>query len=78
MAKAKDKKAPANSAEMLKGKTADELKKNLMDLRKDQLNARLQRSGGQLENTSTLRTLRRDIARVKTFIQKQLASGKAA
>lgn len=77
MAKA-DKKAKANSAESLKGKSADELKKNLMDLRKDQLNARLQRSAGQLANTSTLRTLRRDIARVKTFIQKQLASGKAA
>ena len=73
-----DKKAKANSAELLKGKTADELKKNLLDLRKDQFNARMQRSSGQLENTSTLRTLRRDIARVKTFIQKQLASGKAA
>jgi large subunit ribosomal protein L29 len=77
MAKA-DKKAKANSAELLKGKSADELKKSLMDLRKDQLNARLQRSAGQLANTSTLRTLRRDIARIKTFIQKQLASGKAA
>ena len=77
MAKA-DKKAKANSAELLKGKSADELKKTLMDLRKDQLNARLQRSAGQLANTSTLRTLRRDIARIKTFIQKQLASSKAA
>lgn len=77
MAKA-DKKAKANSAELLKGKSADELKKSLMDLRKDQLNARLQRSSGQLANTSTLRTLRRDIARIKTFIQKQLATGKVA
>ncbi len=77
MAKA-DKKAKANSAELLKGKSVDELKKNLMDLRKDQLNTRLQRAAGQMENTSTIRTLRRDIARVKTFIQKQLASGKAA
>lgn len=73
-----DKKAKANSAELLNGKSADELKKSLMDLRKDQFNSRMQRSAGQLENTSTLRTLRRDIARVKTFIQKQLASGKAA
>lgn len=77
MAKA-DKKAQANTVDSLKGKTADELKKSLLDLRRDQLNARLQRSAGQLENTMTLRTLRRDIARVKTFIQKQLASGKAA
>lgn len=73
-----DKKAKVNKAEALKGKTTDELKKTLLDLRKDQLNSRLQRSAGQLENTSTVRTLRRDIARVKTFIQKQLAAGKAA
>jgi large subunit ribosomal protein L29 len=78
MAKSDKKTKDARSAEILKGKSADELKKSLMDLRKDQFNARMQRSAGQLENTATLRTLRRDIARVKTFIQKQLASGKAA
>jgi len=61
-----------------KGKTADELKKNLLDLRKDQFNARMQRTAGQLENTMTLRNVRRDIARVKTFINQQLAKGKKA
>lgn len=65
-------------AEDLKSKTADELKKSLLDLRKEQFNARMQRAAGQLENTAVLRTLRRDIARVKTFINKQLAAGKAA
>jgi large subunit ribosomal protein L29 len=53
-------------AEDLKGKTRDELQKALMDARKDQLNSRLQRAAGQLENTSSLRAKRRDIARIKT------------
>lgn len=54
--------------EDLKGKTPDELQKVLMDARKDQFNAKLQRAGGQLENTADLRAKRRDIARIKTAI----------
>lgn len=53
-------------AEDLKGKTQDELQKALMDARKEQFNARLQRAAGQLENTASLRKMRRDIARIKT------------
>lgn len=53
-------------AEDLKGKTQDELQKALMDARKDQFNAKLQRTAGQMENTSSLRAKRRDIARIKT------------
>jgi large subunit ribosomal protein L29 len=53
-------------AEDLKGKTQDELQKALMDARKEQFNARLQRAAGQLENTASLRKQRRDIARIKT------------
>ncbi len=55
-------------AEELKGKSQDELKKALMDARKEQFNARLQRASGQLENTAGLRTKRRDIARIKTAL----------
>ena len=55
-------------AEDLKGKTADELNKMLVDLRKEQFNMRFQLSQGQLEDTSKMRKTRRDIARVKTFI----------
>ena len=55
-------------AEDLKGKTKDELTKLLLDTRKEQFNARLQRASGQLENTSTMRAIRRNIARIKTFI----------
>lgn len=58
-------------AEDLKGKTVDELQKTLMDLKKQQFNLRIQLSQGQLENTGQIRTVRRNIARVKTFIGQQ-------
>ncbi len=55
-------------AEDLKGKTADELGKMLVDLRKEQFNLRFQQSQGQLDDVSKMRKTRRDIARVKTFL----------
>lgn len=58
-------------AEELKGKSADELKKLILDKRKEQLNMRFQLSGGQLENSSQMRKIRRDIARIKTAINQQ-------
>lgn len=58
-------------AEDFKGKSEDELKKMLLDMRKEQFNLRFQLSGGQLENTAQMRKIRRDIARVKTFINQQ-------
>ena len=57
-------------AEELKTKTYDELSKMLIDLKKQQFNLRFQRSQGQLENTGQIRVMRRDIARVKTFVTK--------
>lgn len=55
-------------AEDLKGKTFDELSKMLMDLKKEQFNLRFQKSQGQLEKTDRVGKVRRDIARVKTFM----------
>lgn len=55
-------------AEDLKTKTKDELQKTLLDLKKQQFNLRFQLSQGQLENTAQLRATRRDVARVKTFM----------
>lgn len=65
-------------AEDLKGKTADELVKMLMDLRKTQFNLRFQKTAGQLENMSQVRQVRRDIARVKTFLSKTKQPGAVA
>jgi large subunit ribosomal protein L29 len=60
--------AKAKKTEDLKAKTIDELKKALLDARKEQMNLRFQRNGGQLEKTSEIRKTRREIARIKTFI----------
>lgn len=60
-------------AEEFKGKTSDELKKMLVDMRKEQFNLRFQKSGGQLENTAQMRKVRRNIARIKTMLTQQQA-----
>lgn len=58
-------------ADELKAKSVDELHKLLLELRKEQFNLRFQQNGGQLENTGRIRTIRRDIARVKTFLNQK-------
>lgn len=55
----------------LRAKTADELEKELLNLRKEQFNFRFQKSTGQLANTSRVRIVRRDIAKVKTLLNEQ-------
>ena len=52
----------------LRAKSADELKDQLVDLRKEAFNLRFQAASGQLENTARRRQVRRSIARVKTII----------
>ncbi len=56
-------------AEELRGKTADELDDELLKLRREQFNLRFQQATGQLENTTRVRQVRRDIARIKTVQQ---------
>ena len=58
----------------LRQKSDDELKGQLLDLRKEQFNLRFQAASGQLENTARVREVRRDIARIKTL----LAAGKSS
>ena len=45
-----------------------ELRSELLELRKEQFNLRMQRGTGQLANPSRFKTVRRQIARVKTRI----------
>ena len=45
----------------------DQLNDEVLRLKREQFNLRFRRATGQLENTSTVRTVRRDIARVKTL-----------
>ena len=58
----------------LLGKSADELKDELLQLKKEQFNLRFQAASGQLENTTRQRQVRRDIARVKTVMSANVAS----
>jgi large subunit ribosomal protein L29 len=46
--------------------TVDQIDDEVLKLKKEQFNLRFQRATGQLENTSRVRVIRRDIARLKT------------
>jgi large subunit ribosomal protein L29 len=59
----------------LRAKSPDELQHSLLDLRKEQFNFRFQKTTGKIENTSRIRAVRRDIAKVKTLLN-ELKSGK--
>ena len=50
----------------VKGLSKDQLKEEILKLKKEQLNLRFQRASGQLEKPSRIRELRRDVARLKT------------
>ena len=55
----------------------DQLDDQLAKLKKEQFNLRFQRASGQLENTSRVREVRRDIARVKTVRAQKQVDAKA-
>jgi large subunit ribosomal protein L29 len=52
----------------IRGKTVDQLKEDLANLRKEQFNLRFQRASGQLENVARIRVVRRDIAKIMTAL----------
>lgn len=52
----------------LRAKSVDELKSELLKLRKDQFKYRIQQSTGQLGQSHLIRAARRDVARVKTVL----------
>ena len=60
--------------EDIRQKSADELSKEVLDLKKEAFNLRFQRASGQLENTARGREVRRDIARIKTVLHERRAT----
>ena len=56
--------------------TVDQLDDEVLKLKKEQFNLRFQRATGQLENTSRVREVRRDVARMMT-VAKQKRAGEA-
>ena|SRR5579864_6151018 len=61
----------ASAADEFRAKSADELSAELGKLKKEQFNLRFQRANGQLERTSRVRVVRRDIARIQTIMNEQ-------
>ncbi len=62
-------------ASELKTKTPDELKTELLALKKEAFNLRFQQASGQLENTAQVTKVRRDIARIQTLLNEKVVSG---
>ena len=57
--------------EDLRAMTIDQLDDEVLKLKKEQFNLRFQRATGQLENTTRVREVRRDIARLKTIVRQK-------
>jgi large subunit ribosomal protein L29 len=57
--------------------TLDQLDDEIVKLKKEQFNLRFQKATGQIENTARVRTVRRDIARMKT-VARQKRTAEAA
>jgi large subunit ribosomal protein L29 len=59
-------------------KTVDQLRDDLARLKKEQFNLRFQKATGQLEKTSRVRQVRRDIARIETILSEKAKAATAA
>jgi large subunit ribosomal protein L29 len=58
----------------MRSKDAAALNKELQDLLKAQFSLRMQKATQQLQNTSQMRRVRRDIARVRTVLNEKAAA----
>ncbi len=66
------------TGEDVRARTSDDLKDQLLALKKEQFNLRFQRASGQLENTARVRAVRRDVARIKTILAERRRAAAAA
>lgn len=62
------------NAQELRDKTPDQLREQLVALKKEAFNLRFQQATGQLEGTARIRTVRREVARVNTILNQKTAS----
>jgi large subunit ribosomal protein L29 len=58
-------------ADVMRAKSADELKELVLTLRKEQMTMRFKQSNQQLDKTHNVKIARRDIARAKTLLNEQ-------
>ncbi len=66
------------NANELRDKTPDELRDQLVQLKKEAFNLRFQQATGQLENTARMRVVRRDVARITTVLNQKAADAASA
>jgi len=61
-------------ANEMRGKTEVELKEELLTLRREQFNLRMQRATGQMARPDQFSKVRKDIARLKTVLAEKARS----
>ena len=66
------------NASDLRDKTPEELRDQLVQLKKEAFNLRFQQATGQMENTARMKIVRRDAARVKTVLNEKAAAAASA
>ena len=64
-------------ASELHDKAPDQLRDELVNLKKESFNLRFQQATGQLENPARLKTVKRDVARVHTVLNQKAAAAAA-
>ncbi|MCB1395579.1 MAG: 50S ribosomal protein L29 [Rhodobacteraceae bacterium] len=64
-------------ADELRSKTPDQLRADLVALKKEAFNLRFQKATNQMENTARMRQVRRDVARVQTILNQKAAEAAA-
>ena len=72
-----DKERAIMNAKELHDKTPDQLREELVSLKKEAFNLRFQQATGQMENTARMKIVRRAAARVKTVLNQKAAQAAA-
>lgn len=65
------------NAQELRDKSPEELREQLVALKKESFNLRFQQASGTLENTARMRVVKRDTARVLTILNEKAAAAAA-
>jgi large subunit ribosomal protein L29 len=63
------------TATELRGMSVEDLKKELIDLRREQFNLRMQQGAGNMPKVHRFGAVRKDIARIKTVLNEKNESG---
>lgn len=65
-------------AQELRDKTPEQLREQLVALKKEAFNLRFQQATGQIESTARMRAVRKDVARVLTVMNQKAAQAAAS